>query len=637
MGQSSEGPSPELSASVDAPPPSCWTRAIWALVLALAVTTVTCLASGTLKTMAGEIAPIWLTNAVLLAQMMVAPSRQRYWVLAGGALGNLAANLFVGESLGVSVAYSSADILEVLVAFVFAPRISTVAELIRPKPLVRFLTGGVLLAPIASGLLATTLLHEGYLLPNLFSWFVSDALSLAIITPPAVVFWTGEVTQLLRADRRRKTAFLLLFVCVVTVGVFGQSRFELLYWALPPIVLLAFLADLAGVLVGLLLCLAIAVSFTMRGSGPLWMFPYQSMQGRIFALQLFLVAALGIALPISVTQAQRNRLFAMLREGERRYRVLAENATDIVMSMTLDGRLTYVSPRATEVTGFSPEHFIGAYCHDLVLPEDRDALAVAIENLATGASEASQVSRFRRADGQVLWMETYLRPVIDAFSGKPDALTATVHDITERKAAEQRLADERRELHGLAFRDGLTGLFNRRHFDRELAFQWRQEARTDKRGFVAVVMADVDAYKSYNDLYGHQAGDECLRTIAQAIASTAKRPADVVARYGGEEFGLILKDTDQQGALVVAERIRREIESLRIPHASSDTGIVTISLGVAAQRAADGGDGSGLVEAADRALYVAKRSGRNQTCVADVNDVDGEQVPRTTAHDCFRS
>jgi integral membrane sensor domain MASE1 len=301
------------------------------LVLALAVTTVTCLASGTLKTMAGEIAPIWLTNAVLLAQMMVAGPRQRYWVLAGGVLGNLAANLFVGESLGVSVSYSSADILEVLVAFLFAPRISTVAELIRPKPLRRFLAGGVLLAPIASGLLATSLLRgqlSGYLLPNLCNWFVSDALSLAIFTPAAIVFWTGEVTQLLCADRRRKTGFLLLLVCVVTTGVFGQSRFPLLYWALPPIVLLAFLADFAGVLVGLLLCLAIAVSFTMRGSGPLWMFPYQSMQGRIFALQLFLVAALGIALPISATQAQRNRLFAMLREGERRYRILAENATD---------------------------------------------------------------------------------------------------------------------------------------------------------------------------------------------------------------------------------------------------------------------------------------------------------------------
>ncbi|MCC8402516.1 diguanylate cyclase [Paraburkholderia sp. MMS20-SJTN17] len=626
MEQSSEGLTPGYGASVGQLPSFRWTRDAGALMLALAVTTVTCLASGTLKTMAGEIAPIWLTNAVLLAQMMVAPPRQRYWVFAGGVLGNLAANLIFGESIGVCLSYSSADILEVLVAFVFAPRISTVAELIRPRTLVRFLAGGVLLAPIASGLIATTLLRgqlSGYQLPNLANWFVSDALSLAIFTPAAVVLWTGEVTHLLRADRRKKTAFLLLLVCVVTAGVFGQSRFELLYWALSPIVLLAFFADLAGVLVGLLLCLAIAVSFTMHGSGPLWMLPYQSMQGRIFALQLFLVAALGIALPVSATQIQRNRLIALLREGERRYRILAENATDIVMSMALDGTLTYVSPRATAVMGIAPESLIGMRYPDLVLSDDRDALARAIDNLGTGATEAYQVSRFRRPDGRVLWMETNLRPVIDAFSGKPEALTATAHDITERKVAEQRLADERVELHGLAFRDGLTGLFNRRHFDRELAFQWRQEARTDKRGFVAVVMADVDAYKSYNDHYGHRAGDECLRAIAQAIAASARRPSDVVARYGGEEFGLILKETDQQGALVVAERIRLGVENLRIPHAGSDTGIVTISLGVAVQRAADGGDGSVLVEAADRALYTAKRRGRNQTGVAHVDGVDG--------------
>jgi diguanylate cyclase (GGDEF)-like protein/PAS domain S-box-containing protein len=273
--------------------------------------------------------------------------------------------------------------------------------------------------------------------------------------------------------------------------------------------------------------------------------------------------------------------------------------------------------------GVAPEGLIGMHYPDLVLPDDRDAMATAIESLAMGATEASQVSRLRRSDDQVLWMETYLRPVIDPFSGKPEALTATAHDITERKAAEQRLADERTELHGLAFRDGLTGLFNRRHFDRELEFQWQQEARTDKRGFVAVVMADVDAYKSYNDHYGHQAGDECLRTIAQTIASAAKRPTDVVARYGGEEFGLILRDTNQQGALVVAERIRQEVENLRIPHPASEAGIVTVSLGAAAQRAAEGGDGSGLVEAADRALYAAKRRGRNQTCVADPDGVKG--------------
>lgn len=602
---------------------SRWAQDLWHLLLALIVTTVTCLASGALKTMAGEIAPIWLTNAVLLAQMMVVPRRQRYWVLAGGVLGNLAANLLVGESLGVSLSYSSADIIEVMVALAFAARISTIAELIRPKPLTRFLAGGILLAPIVSGLLAATLLRgqlSGHLLPNLANWFVSDALSLAIFTPAALVFWTSEVAQLLRADRRRKTGFLLLLVCIVTTGVFGQNHFPLLYWALPPIVLLAFQAELAGVMVGLLLCLAIAVSFTMQGLGPLWIFPYESMQGRIFGLQLFLVAGLGIALPISATQAQRNRLIALLRDGERRYRVLAENATDIVMSMELDGRLTYVSPRIKALLDYAPHDLVGLYYPELAVPEDRDALATTIANVASGATAAALVSRLRRPDGDALWMETHLRSIIDPFSGKPNALTATVRDITEHRLTEQRLADERAELQGLAFRDGLTGLFNRRHFDRELQLQWQQEARADQRGFVAVIMADVDAYKSYNDHYGHQRGDDCLRAIAQAIASSATRSTDMVARYGGEEFALILVDTDQQGAMVVAERIRESVERLQIAHVASRAGVVTISLGVAAQQTSEGGNPTALVGAADKALYAAKQGGRNRTCIAEVDD-----------------
>jgi diguanylate cyclase (GGDEF)-like protein/PAS domain S-box-containing protein len=624
MGKQAEGSTEESQAFPETVRPQRVVSTFWSVLLAFVVTTLTCILSGALKSMSDEIAAIWLANAVLLGQMMVAAPGQRYWVLAGGLAGNMAANLF-DESLAVSLSYTLADTLEVLIAFSFAPRISAVAELLRPKALLRFLAGSVVLAPLLSGLLATTLLRgqlSGHLIPNLANWFVSDALSLVIFTPAAVVFWNGEAADLLRADRRLKTIGLLLLVCAVTTGVFVQSRLPLLYWALLPIVLLAFHADISAVMVGLLLCLAIAVLFTMRGIGPLWVFPYQDMEARIFSLQLFLLAALSIALPISATQVSRGRLVGLLREGERRYRILAENATDIVMSVTLEGRLTYVSPRAQTVMRRNPDELIGAYLPDLVIADDRDALATAIENLAIGASEISQVSRFRRPDGQVLWLETYLRPVVDPFSGQPEALTATTRDITARKMAELRLADERLELQGLAYRDGLTGLFNRRHFDRELENQWQQLAEVEGSGFTAVVMIDIDAYKSYNDHYGHQRGDECLRTIAQTIALSARRPTDIVARYGGEEFALILKETDLHGASVVAERIRRAVEGLQVPHHASHVGMVTVSLGVAAQQPALGGDAASLVAAADRALYEAKRRGRNQTFVAEEGDAD---------------
>jgi diguanylate cyclase (GGDEF)-like protein len=177
-------------------------------------------------------------------------------------------------------------------------------------------------------------------------------------------------------------------------------------------------------------------------------------------------------------------------------------------------------------------------------------------------------------------------------------------------------------LHAFAFRDGLTGVFNRRYFDRELALQSQPEFWKEGRSFVAIVMVDIDGYKSYNDRYGHQAGDECVRAIAQAIASSAKRPGDTVARYGGDEFALILKETDPDGARVVSERIRQAVESLQIPHVASPAGIVTVSCGVAAQQPGSVGDSLNLVAAADRALYAAKRRGRNQTCVAGADEKD---------------
>jgi diguanylate cyclase (GGDEF)-like protein/PAS domain S-box-containing protein len=604
--------------------PFPWARNLRLALPALVVTTLAYVASYELRTIDGEISPIWLANAALLAPLIVAKRRQRCVVLTGGALGNLVARLSVGHGLGVSLADSFANLLEVVIALEFAPRISTVAELIRLKPLTKFLLGGALFAPMASGLLMMLLQASepgGSQLLTLVNWFVSHALGLAIFTPAAVAFWTGEVFHLLRAGRRTRNGFLLLLVCVVTIGVFGQSRFHLLYWALPPIALLAFQADVSAVLVGPLMCLAIAVWFTMHGSGPFWIESYGSMQARIFALQLYLVAALAIALPISVAQSQRNRLIARLIDGERRYQVLAENATDIVMSMGLDGRIIYVSPRVIPVLGYAPQDLIGVYYPELVLPDDREAMVNAIERLTVAETEVSRDSALRRPDGEARWIKTCLRLVVDPFSGKPEMLTATVRDITERKTAEQRLADERTELQGLAFRDGLTGLFNRRHFDRELERVWRQHAQADKPSFVAAIMIDIDAYKNYNDHFGHQSGDECLRRVAQTIASAARRPTDVVARYGGEEFALVLADTDQHGALIVAERVRTSIERLRIAHPTGPSGVVTISAGVAAQRPGDDADGSALVAAADRALYGAKQRGRNRTCVVDADVV----------------
>jgi diguanylate cyclase (GGDEF)-like protein len=172
-----------------------------------------------------------------------------------------------------------------------------------------------------------------------------------------------------------------------------------------------------------------------------------------------------------------------------------------------------------------------------------------------------------------------------------------------------------RELAWLAFHDGLTGISNRRSFDETLNEEWRRAAR--HRNTMSALMIDVDFFKSFNDTYGHQRGDQILKTIAGCAEKAINRPGDCAARYGGEEFVVLLPTTDGPGAFTIAERIRSAVEGLQIVSSGSPIGRVTISVGAASVVAHQGGNPSELIGMADAALYVAKHAGRNRTIVSD--------------------
>ncbi len=159
--------------------------------------------------------------------------------------------------------------------------------------------------------------------------------------------------------------------------------------------------------------------------------------------------------------------------------------------------------------------------------------------------------------------------------------------------------------------DGLTGVRNRRCFDDRLALEWARAARENQP--LSVILADVDFFKRYNDAYGHQRGDDCLRQVAEAMRAAALRPGDLVARYGGEEFVCLLPNTPLAGAMHAAERIANAVDALAIDHARSDVSpYVTVSLGVCSVQPMPGGDPAVLVGAADRQLYSAKSQGRHR-------------------------
>ena len=170
------------------------------------------------------------------------------------------------------------------------------------------------------------------------------------------------------------------------------------------------------------------------------------------------------------------------------------------------------------------------------------------------------------------------------------------------------------QLREQAIRDPLTGLYNRRYLDNTLE---RELAHCQREGkALSLIMIDVDHFKKYNDCYGHQAGDNCLRNVADALQACAKRASDLVARYGGEEFTLVLADTNCADAQRVAESVRLSIEALAMPHEQSDSGRVTVSVGVAVMTEHSYREVENLLRAADLALYRAKQSGRNQVQLA---------------------
>ena len=168
-------------------------------------------------------------------------------------------------------------------------------------------------------------------------------------------------------------------------------------------------------------------------------------------------------------------------------------------------------------------------------------------------------------------------------------------------------------LRMLASLDGLTGVPNRRIFDERLDAEWRACRRSGSP--LSLLMVDVDHFKLYNDHYGHLDGDQCLKAIASALASSVERGRDMLARFGGEEFVCLLPDTDLEGAKHIAEKLRQAVEGLAIPHVESKTAAtVTVSLGVATTAECDALEPPDLLKIADEQLYLAKQSGRNRVC-----------------------
>jgi diguanylate cyclase (GGDEF)-like protein/PAS domain S-box-containing protein len=326
---------------------------------------------------------------------------------------------------------------------------------------------------------------------------------------------------------------------------------------------------------------------------------------------------------ISARKAAERELAA----SEARYRLLADNCTDMIFKLDMQFVRQYVSPASQEILGYAPEEIVGTKPDDTIHPEDVGRVRGAYQALANGLDRTSVTNRIRHRDGHWVWVEAYLRLVRDPATGLPSLIVGALRDISARKAAEELLADANRILESLANKDGLTGLANRRHFDSTLHMEFTRARRSAT--ILTLVMIDVDFFKAYNDRYGHLAGDTCLKTVANAVQSHLKRPGDITARFGGEELVILLPGTDLEEAMELAEQIRKAIGELRIEHAGAPRGFLTISAGVASIVAVGDREPRHLVEHADQALYSAKNKGRD--CVVAHVPEGGARTERTAA------
>jgi diguanylate cyclase (GGDEF)-like protein/PAS domain S-box-containing protein len=327
--------------------------------------------------------------------------------------------------------------------------------------------------------------------------------------------------------------------------------------------------------------------------------------------------------------ADRQQAEAALSASEAKLSAILQNVVASISQIRFfDDQMIqyeYHSPNCLQVFGYTAEEMLADpnLWKSRILPSDRETvLDKAYKSTFTGQALTVEY-RFLHKDGTVRWIADTLNSQRDEATHSW-VMTTIAIDITERKQIELELHRAKdaaeaanQELERLARFDALTQVANRRWFDEYLEQEWRRLSREQQP--LSLILLDADFFKRYNDIYGHQEGDHCLREIARIMRSSTHRPSDLVARYGGEEFAVILPNTPAAGAAQVGDRIQSGVRQRQLPHRGSQVSqYVTVSLGIATVIPIMAVSPAQLIALADQALYRAKTQGRDRIVVEDI-------------------
>ncbi|MEH3140675.1 MAG: diguanylate cyclase [Mycobacterium kyogaense] len=554
-------------------------------------------------------AMVWPAVAPQLVALLTSPRRQwPVYLVAFMAVQIIPARIVLGLAPEIGV-------VSTLAAVVFAAAmlhrdqdwVSGHSDSLRSWQ--RFLLYGVYLAPalaspigvaglVVNGEVGT---RPGELLHAAMAWYLTEAVGIAFLVP-LMLRWRHYV----RRHTWRDAAWFAT-MNAVTVGLCAASArmtsFVLVFLSGLPALLVLIRSGIAAAFAAMAVGSALALGGTFAGYGP-FALSIESSGQALISVQVFVLGAFTMLVLVAAALEDRMRLVALEDVSHKAYELIADLTGDVVILVDADGTVLHRASQGHEILDIPEGPIAKASWLSQVHPDDRAVLADFPAAIGTVVKGASEPFRVRRTDGSWGWYVLHSRRTADGLTA------AIMRDVTLEHEVQESLTD-------MVNTDPLTGLANRRGLDVRAGEIWLRASAAGEQ--VTALFVDIDHFKSFNDLYGHQAGDECLRHIAGVLAHLADPSVCVAARYGGEEFAVVLSGCDDPAGF--AKGVVTAIRSLSIPHAGAATGTVTISVGVATLRPwrqtvldADLAIWD-LLERADKALYAAKSDGRDAVSV----------------------